>query len=470
MNIFERIPDNFFSILSTKLKHLHTDLLFLIYQQYKSSIYVIERDVIIDYFVEYLETHPVTTLEGDEETDSSATMPKETRLLAFHFLNKFIEHGWIELEQQSDWSYKVIIPDYAIRILDTFEKIALGYQMEFRGQVLSVFQNLTGSEGYRYIAIQQAFEMTDALLNGLRELNHNIKRYMEDMLASTSINELLHHLFVVYKERILDTHFYRLKTSEHISKYRTQIVRRAEDMLYNRMVIEEQALLMVKDRMAKSTQEAVQTIDNWLESISASFRNVTELENEIDSRNQKYVRAAERRVSLLYNNSGNLAAQISSILRFLSSLIKNGKGKESLSAEFSQFIQLFQQEMIDIKSPSVVRSVNPKIAQTPLDVIEIDEEKKRKKLKELRERTKEVKAVEQMNEFIKTLLRSRRDIHMSDFPIENSEDWLNAIYTVIRSTSKNSIYQIQMENSPEKLVNVSVGKLPNMKVKLKEGR
>ncbi|RXZ81374.1 hypothetical protein EBB07_15340 [Paenibacillaceae bacterium] len=357
MNIFERIPDNFFSILSTRLKHLHTDLLFLIYQQYKSSIYVIERDVIIDYFVEYLETHPVTTLEGDEESDSGTPLPKETRVLAFHFLNKFIEHGWIELEQQPDWSYKVIIPDYAIRILDTFEKIALGYQMEFRGQVLSIFQNLTGSEGYRYIAIQQAFETTDALLNGLRELNHNIKRYMEDMLASTSINELLHHLFVVYKERILDTHFYRLKTSEHISKYRTQIIRRAEDMLYNRMVIEEQAQLMVNDRMAKSTQEAVQTIDNWLEFISSSFRNVSELENEIDSRNQKYVRAAERRVSLLYNNSGNLAAQIGSILRFLSSLIKNGKGKEELSADFSKYIQLFQQERMDIKSPSVRRSI-----------------------------------------------------------------------------------------------------------------
>lgn len=470
MNIFERIPENFFSILSKKLKHLHSELLFLIYQQYKSSIYVIERDVIIDYFVEYLETQPVSTIESDDESDSTTPLPQETRALAFHFLNKFIEHGWIELEQQPDWSYKVIVPDYAIRILDTFEKIALGYQMEFRGQVLSIYQNLTGAEGYRYIAIQQAFETTDALLNGLRELNHNIKRYMEDMLATTSINDLLHQLFVVYKERILDTHFYRLKTSEHISKYRTQIIRRAEDMLYNRTVIEEQAEQMVNDRLAKSTHEAVQIIDNWLESIATSFRNVSELENEIDSRNQKYVRAAERRVSLLYNNSGNLAAHIGSILKFLSSLIRNGIGKEDLPAEFSQFIQLFRQEIMDIKSPSVVRSTNPKIAQTPLDIIEIDEEKKRQKLKELRERTKEVKAVEQMNEFVKTLLSGKRDIHMSDFPMTKSEDWLNAIYTVIRSTSKNSIYKVEMENDSKKLVDVSVGKLPNMKVKLKEGR
>ncbi|WP_211749807.1 Wadjet anti-phage system protein JetA family protein [Paenibacillus sp. Marseille-Q4541] len=470
MNIFERIPENFFSILTTKLKHLHTDLLFLIYQQFKSSIYIIERDVVIDYFVEYLETYPVTNVESDEESDSLTTLPKETRLLAFHFLNKFIEHGWVELEQQPNWSYKVIIPDYAIRILDTFEKIALGYQMEFRGQVLSIFQNLTGTEGYRYIAIQQAYETTDAFLNGLRELNHNIKRYMEEMLASTSINELLHHLFVVYKERILDTHFYRLKTSEHISKYRTQIIRRTEDMLYNRTVIEEQAQLMVNDRVAKSTHEAIQTIDNWLESIAASFRNVAELENEIDSRNQKYVRAAERRISLLYNNSGNLAAHIGSILKFLSGLIRNGEGKGELPENFSQFIQLYRQEFLDIKSPSVVRSANAKIAQTPLDIIEIDEEKKLQKLKELRERTKEVKAVEQMNEFVKKALSDKLDIHISEFPMADTEDWLNAVYTVIRSTSKNSIYKVEMESDSKILVNVSVGKLPNMKVKLKEGR
>jgi hypothetical protein len=468
VNIFERVPDNFFSLLTSKLKHLHTDLLFLIYQQYKRSIYVIERDVVIDYFMEYLETHLDALSDGDD--DLTSPLPSERRAQALHFIHKFKEHGWIELEQQPDWTYKIILPDYATRILDTFEKIALGYQMEFRGQVLSIYQNLTGVDGQSYIAIQHAYETTESLVNGLRELNHNIKRYMEEMLSSVSINELLHHLFVIYKERILDTHFYRLKTSDHISKYRTQIIRRTEDLLFKRSVIEGQAELMVRERVAGTYQDAITIIDDWLENISNSFRNLTELEKEIDSRNQKYVRAAERRVSLLYNNSGNLAAKINKILLYLSNLIKEGKSKEELPEEFQKFIQLFRHEVLDSKSPSIIRQNKPKVTSSPLEVFEIDEEKKKQKVIEMLKRTKDVKTVEQMNEFVKQILQHKRDTHISNLPFENNEDWLNAIYTVIRSTSKKSIYKVHFENKSQNTVVTQKGKIPNLSIKLKEGK
>ena len=39
--LFEQIPENFFSVLAGPLKELHAGLLFLVYEQYRRTIYTL---------------------------------------------------------------------------------------------------------------------------------------------------------------------------------------------------------------------------------------------------------------------------------------------------------------------------------------------------------------------------------------------------------------------------------------------
>ncbi len=155
-NIFNHIPENLFSILAGPLKDLHAGLLLLIHDQYKRTIYTIPRETVIDLFCEYLETTTFSEQAIDElgaepgseeyakELPPSSALPEDIRERANHFLRKFIDARWVIQEQQHDYSFRITLPDYSLYLLETLDKIRTGYRMEFRGQVLSVYQNLTG--------------------------------------------------------------------------------------------------------------------------------------------------------------------------------------------------------------------------------------------------------------------------------------------------------------------------------------
>jgi len=112
--------------------------------------------------------------------NADAALPAQSvRERANLLFRKLADAGWFVQEQHYDYTFKVSVPDYALAMLETLEKICSGYRMEFRGRVLSIYQNLTGEEGLSYVALQQAAEYTAELIDGLKRLGHSIKGYTE---------------------------------------------------------------------------------------------------------------------------------------------------------------------------------------------------------------------------------------------------------------------------------------------------
>ena len=164
-NLFNFIPENLFSVLAGPLKELHAALLLLIYDQYCRTIYTLPRETIVDLFCEYLETVSGPQEWPEDEWERQSVY--STRDRASQLLRKFMDTKWIVQEQHYDYTFKISLPDYALFLLETLNKIRTGYRMEFRGRVLSVYQNLTGEESMTYIALQQARESTSELIKGL---------------------------------------------------------------------------------------------------------------------------------------------------------------------------------------------------------------------------------------------------------------------------------------------------------------
>ncbi len=63
MELFDVLPDRFFSILSSPGKAVYAHLLFLIYDLHRQELYGIPRDVVMDAAAGYLET---TSLPAEE--------------------------------------------------------------------------------------------------------------------------------------------------------------------------------------------------------------------------------------------------------------------------------------------------------------------------------------------------------------------------------------------------------------------
>ncbi|SOC24091.1 hypothetical protein SAMN05880501_11691 [Ureibacillus xyleni] len=456
--LFMHIPENFFSILSGKLKELHTDLLFLIYEQYKKSIFVIDRDVIVDLFIEYFETHD---MEYADEEDNNLRDAKER---AFHYISKFNHHGWITQEHYLDYSVKISIPDYSIKMLETFHKISTGYQMEFSGHVLSIYQNLMGEEGQTYVAIHQAYQTTKELTDGLKGLNHNIKKYTEKLLDVDDIKEILKQIFDEYELKVLGSHYYRLKSSDHISKYRTKIIKKVRDFSFNHVLVAEQARLMAKDKFSPDISTAESEIFEWLDAIERSFGMMDEILGEIDSRNQKYHRVATQRVKMKVGQTQNFSSKINKILLYLSEQIKENGDRKLIDEEFSSQIQLFKQESLEESSYKYPSQARPKINPTAVQMPIINTDIKQKKMDKFKERLKEEKTIKDINSYVNKVMQDKRELTLSEFPMDNKEEWVNLIYSILYSKSKKANYSLSKPDKLNRVTETEQGIVPNQKI------
>lgn len=464
LDLFSKIPDNFFSLLSGSLKEIHTDLLYLVYEHYKRTIFVIDKEVVIDLFIEYLEIH-----NDEKGYVDNRDFIRDVRERAHHYLLKFCQHGWLRQEQYLDYKYRISIPDYTSKILDTFGKIAIGYQMEFSGTVLAIYQNLSGDEGQSYYAIHQAHENTLQLINGLKELNHNIKSYIEKLMEQENAKEVLEQLFNEYGEKVLGKHYYRLKTSENASKYRTKTIDRVRDLRHNTRNIEYQAQIMVKEEFTATVVEAENQLYQWLETIENAFENIYEILDEIDERNRKYHRAAITQIKFHINKTGHFTSKVNNILRFLSHVVKEGNEelKDYVEEGITGRIDLFNQEYIEERSFKTGNERKPKIQPNPMKSRTVNNETRARKIKEYREQLKNEITVQKTNQYVNDVLDKKDVKNLSEFPFLTKDDYVNMIFTVLHSTNYKSNYRIILKDKKIKQILVDSGIVPNMEVERK---
>jgi hypothetical protein len=463
--LFDKIPNDLFALLTGKLKSVHIDLLFLLFDLYRNNSTEIEKELVISLFSEYLELNSDEYAYGTE-----GDFIKDVRERAHSYLLKFTQYGWVKQEQYTDYKYRVFIPEYASRILETLDRIEKGFRLEFTGTVLSIYQNLSGEEGNSYYAIQQAKENTYSLINGLRELNHNIKTYIENLIEMKDAKLILENIFNEYGEKILGTHYYRLKTSDHISKYRTKIIDKIRDIYSNEKNIKIQAELMKREDFSTSILEAENTIYEWLEFIENSFENIYDLLDEIDARNKKYHRAAITRIKMEINKTGNITSKINNILVHFAEILKENDGyKQKLYEGFlNTQIDLYSQTYLDENSVKRGTMKKPKLEPKPMEVRTIDENTKEQKKQAYKDELKKEITVSKINNYVFNVLEDRDELSLADFPFENKDDYIQLIFTLLHSSNNKANYKLVLNKDGERGLKVKKGMVPNMTVRRKE--
>ena len=93
MNLFERVPENFFSILASKNKELYVDALMLLHKSFQYDLNI-ETSNYISQLIGLLDTRTYELEEDDEEVDGSPTLSIKARWI----LNRFVMTGWIDRE------------------------------------------------------------------------------------------------------------------------------------------------------------------------------------------------------------------------------------------------------------------------------------------------------------------------------------------------------------------------------------
>ncbi len=340
-NPFDILPPHIFNLFTTQgfatLQRHYMAILIRIYSLAEFNRFGLARETVIAEIVDYLrdaganaedEIKLEMANQAPGEVDPVSTVnPKPEHTSASYLIRRLAESGWIEREQHADYSETIILPDYAFTLLEALRSIQEQKPREFKGQLYAAHQLITSATTHKdfspTLAVSQTYENIRQVVRGLNELNQNIRRYVERATKQMEVADLLRLQFNDYTQT-LGPAYHALKTSDHVSRYRRDIVNQIREWLVDDGWLSRTAEeLAAQSRL--SPAQAEHEITQSLLFIVHQLEGLDPLLADIDARHAQYLRTSFRQIRYkLGNADGSFKDQLVSLAQNLSALRAEG--------------------------------------------------------------------------------------------------------------------------------------------------
>ena len=351
-SVFSRLPETFFVPLASPNKRHYAALLLTYYRlfmEYRSSV---ERELVVARYSEYFATldgtdqiarEEGTGLEeqGPVEPDpaaaptSAATQSDgaassamaepagsgrpDPRSLANLFLRKLILYGWLDEEEQVDFSRVITLCAHAQPFLEALDATERGTSIEYESHIVAVYSSLCSDAARENgeHAVLNAHWHTRLLVESLKLLDQNIRNHVQEMFRlDAAIPEILHTHYDVYMQEVVDRAYTRLKTSDNLSRYRPRIARAVGSFLKN-----EQWMTRTAERLSTIQRTTVaasrETVRQMLVEIQDELKGIDPMLESIDDKNRRYSRISTERIRARLHSDSSLEGKIARIVRAL---------------------------------------------------------------------------------------------------------------------------------------------------------
>lgn len=341
-NPFDILPGNLFNLLSAQgritLQRHYIAILLRLYTLAEFNRFGLTREVAIAEIVDYLknagaEAEIAAEMEADpdgptEEAAGPVSGQKSVQDYASYLLRRLAETGWIEREQHADYTETIILPDYAFTLLEAFRSIQEQKPREFTGQLYTAHQLITSATTNKdfspALAVTQAYENVRQVVRGLSELNQNIRRYVERAMRESDVADLLHLQFDDYVQTLGPT-YHALKTSDHVSRYRRDMINQVQLWQNDGDWIDRTAEEMAAQSRLSPAQ-AGQEITHYLQFITHQLEGVDPILDDIDRRHAAYLRTSLRQIRYqLGSADGSFKDRLGSLAKMLAGLADEGQ-------------------------------------------------------------------------------------------------------------------------------------------------
>ena len=343
-NPFDVLPANLFNLLGSQageLQRHYVAILLRIYERAEFNRFGLTREVVVAEIVDYLNGEGADALVSTAtdtlpDEDLEAPPAGDAQEYASWVLRRLVDAGWLEREQQADYTEFIILPDYAFTLLEALRNIQEQKPREYTGQLYAAHQLLTnqGDDFSPALALPQAYENVRQVVRGLNELNQNIRRYTERVTRDRPVAELLRLQYDDYAQ-VLGPAYHALKTSDHISRYRRDIVTRLQEWQFdgdwlNRTADE----LATQGRLTPA--QAADEINHYTRFVVNQLESLDPLLEEIDCRHAQYLRTSLRQIRYqLVSADGGFKDRLVALARGLATL--QAEGQERLPDEMPPF-------------------------------------------------------------------------------------------------------------------------------------
>ncbi|MGI6782011.1 MAG: Wadjet anti-phage system protein JetA family protein [Acholeplasmataceae bacterium] len=434
--LFDVINPNFFNVLSSPNKEIYVDCIFIIYESLDSveDAFQGDREFVMQRLIHYFDE---LELKGVNEFDDNRT----SRQKATAVINYFKESGWIGEEELGDYKTSLNLFDYTIRIVDVLKSIKDREQVEYTGEIFTVYsvlQNFNVDEGVGII--EQAYDSTNQIIKNLKGLKANIYRYYYDITLNQDnqdLQNLLEKLLVEYKNNFFDNAYYNLKTKDSLPRYKKSIIDKTLDIYNDDEIMHQLALNTMEVKKIEDYDEAFHYIEEKLRFITDSFNAFDYLILAIDRKNEQYVSAAASKILFLTNHSDDIEGIFNRIFK----IVVDSNEDEF---EYDQLFNLFHARNLDTESLYTQRRLRIDADPEPVTILDdlISDELKRQKIQFLVKNN--IYGKKEINRYVLAKLNHAGQIEASALPLESEEDYIKLILIFLYSRSVGMDYHIEM--------------------------
>ena len=356
MQLFSRIPDRFFSILASTNKELYVQAIFVLRQAFKTEL-VIRREDLASMLMDALEEDFARAdfSEEAEELDDyerEAADPADSAGAsnlsgkAHLLLRRLKETGWIETEYESNsFEENITIPDYAISVMNLLYDLSTERVKEYNSYVYATYaalENSVENPDYVYQALQTAYQNTVNLIDELKSLFNNIRRYYRRIPGENDINLLLQAHFDEYQTTIVDTVYYPLKTIDSVPRFKHAIIARLNGWLLNEEILNRIVEQGMTRRVFEDELSGRDEMYRMINFVADTYETIEEMLDEIDRKHNEYVNASVEHIRYLMNTDRGAKGKLIELLKHA--------GSEEVLREMEAGLSVYRHRFFDQKS------------------------------------------------------------------------------------------------------------------------
>ncbi|MGN1381681.1 MAG: Wadjet anti-phage system protein JetA family protein [Eubacterium sp.] len=252
--------------------------------------------------------------EEEGETDASALSAK-----AHLLFNRLKETGWVETEYEPrSFEENVTIPEYAISVINLLYDLSNEKVKEYNSYVYATYAALENAErtpDYVYQALQTAYQNTVQLVDELKALFNNIRRYFSRLPGENDVNALLHEHFDEYKEKVIDKVYFPLKTIDSVPRFKNPIMKILNGWLNDDGMIMKITQQGVQRKVLDDEEQGRDEVIRMIQYTVDTYEGIEEMIAQIDRKHNEYTNSSVERIRYLMNTDRSAKGKIIDLLK-----------------------------------------------------------------------------------------------------------------------------------------------------------
>lgn len=368
MNLFDKLPENFFSVLSRKYKAVYSFALLTLFETlktYKSKIKKVDylaalrahgEDImgLFDVNLDKLDDKP-------EEEDIPFVIDDSALSGKINYIfRKLCSTGWIDVERETQNNIDYIyLPSYAIRMLQLISELSSDTAL-YVPLVHQTFSELSleneKEDDYMFRSLVSARKNADDLELNVTLLHHSICVFGHNLSNVFDPNEVLRQHFDIFKNQVGDKVYHPMKTYDSLGLYSLPVIAILKRWQHDTRIMAKlvsQAKYDPSYAKMKASEINIE-INRMLQETIDIFSRLSSSFEEIDQANAKYTKAVQKKVNFLSSSDKTIKGKLDAvILQMAKALDKAPAGPGSniddipIVMEASKTISIYHQGFVD---------------------------------------------------------------------------------------------------------------------------